>query len=89
LSLNPSDSNSTDEQNQPRKDGEVNAQEMRSCANAAPDCMREKPCDHGDCGFDGPWHCGCSCVRQISQDISKADREIAGKESPDSKSKAA
>ena len=41
------------------------AQPLRSAGATPAQPGVDKPCDNGDCGFEGPWHCGCLCVRKM------------------------
>ncbi|MFW5681464.1 MAG: hypothetical protein ACOC1G_00520 [Phycisphaeraceae bacterium] len=68
MSHKASDSTDPDPADDVRNDDAPAAQALRGSGAADAQLEPENPCENKDCGFDGPWHCGCLCVRRMVKD---------------------
>lgn len=80
MSHKASDSADPASKDEVRNEDPSAAQALRGSGAADAQLEPENPCEKEDCGFDGPWHCGCLCVRRMGKQ--GADSEEHAPECP-------
>lgn len=73
MSRKASDASPPDLADEVRNQDALAAQALRGggAADAQPEA--DNPCENRDCGFEGPWHCGCLCVRTLREPGANAE----------------